>query len=146
MDVDALKRVIDMPLSIDRRYNLIVCNDCGIGLPSEWVISHLHEQHGIVVTDIQVASFLGLDVEPVTLAEVEDWKTNAWVGKAVQNIPVVKGIRCTICQHSVGGKNVMKNHFTEKHKNISRTKHNEECLSISPRGNLIKVTDLNPGF
>ena len=127
MDMDVTEQAIGMPLSIDRLYNLIVCNDCGIGLPSEWVRSHLKEQHGIVATDEQVSGFLALEDEAMTLTEVDDWREDVWVGKAVQNIPVVKGVRCNICQHSVSGKNVMKNHFTDNHKNVVRLKHSEDC-------------------
>ncbi len=36
----------DMPLMIDQLCNLIVCDDCGIGLPFEWMVNHLKENHG----------------------------------------------------------------------------------------------------
>ena len=39
----------DMPLMIDQLYNLIVCDDCGIGLPFEWMVNHLKENHGIKI-------------------------------------------------------------------------------------------------
>lgn len=31
--IEVRHRPIDMPISIDELYNLIVCKDCGIGLP-----------------------------------------------------------------------------------------------------------------
>jgi len=48
-------------------------------------------------------------------------------GKAIQNIPIVIGIKCNICHYVVIGKNVIKNHFTENHKNISQVKNTEQC-------------------
>src|ERR1700729_2951287 len=54
MDVDVTKRPIDLRLSLDRLYNMIVCKDCCVGLPSEWVPAHLRENHDIIVTDKQV--------------------------------------------------------------------------------------------
>jgi hypothetical protein len=44
---------VDIPISIDTMYNLIVCKDCGIGLPFEWVPTHLQEHHAIGVTSEQ---------------------------------------------------------------------------------------------
>jgi hypothetical protein len=127
MDVDITERPTDLHLSLDRLYNMIVCNDCCVGLPSEWVPAHLREKHGIIVTDEQVRRFLALEDEAMTVGQVEEWRKSVWVGRAVENIPVVKGIRCNLCQHSVGGKNVMKNHFSSQHKGFKRNKYSEDC-------------------
>ena len=35
--VEVMERSIELPLSIDRLYNLIVCQHCCTALPSEWV-------------------------------------------------------------------------------------------------------------
>jgi Orsellinic acid/F9775 biosynthesis cluster protein D len=126
MDVDSREQ-LEMPLSIDTGYNLITCTCCGIGLPAEWVASHLHEQHGITATDTQVADFLSLDNEPMTVAEAEVWKDNIWVGKAVQNIAVIDGYTCNVCQYCVRTKAAMKVHFSTSHKNMKRIQHSEEC-------------------
>jgi hypothetical protein len=75
---------------------MIVCNDCCVGLPSEWVPAHLRERHGIVATDEQVRRFLALEDDAMTVEQVEEWRKSVWVGKAVENIPVVKGIRCNL--------------------------------------------------
>jgi hypothetical protein len=32
---------------IDNLYNLLVCKECGIGLPFQWVVNDLRDQHGL---------------------------------------------------------------------------------------------------
>jgi hypothetical protein len=88
MDVDVTKRPIDLRLSLDRLYNMIVCKDCCIGLPSEWVPAHLRENHDIIVTDKQVKRFLALENDAMTVEQVEEWRQSIWVGRAVENIPI----------------------------------------------------------
>jgi len=94
MDVELTERSIELPLSLDRLYNLIVCKHCGIALPSEWVRSHLKEQHVIETTDEQVSEFLALEEDALTVRQVGDWRERVLVGKAVQDIPIIKGYRC----------------------------------------------------
>jgi len=127
MDMDTPEQPVDMRLSIDPLYNIIVCKDCCISLPSEWVSTHLRDRHGITATHGQVARFLSLENDAMTVEQVEEWRKIMWVGKAVENIPVIKGIRCNLCQHSVVGKNVMKNHFSKQHKNFKRKRYSEAC-------------------
>jgi hypothetical protein len=127
MDVQTTEQSNELPLSLDRLYNLIVCNHCGIALPSEWVHSHLKEQHSIHAKDKQVSEFLGLEDNALTVQQVKDWRESVWVGKAVQKIPVVKGHRCNLCDYSVAAKKGMKNHFTEIHKKFKRARYSEEC-------------------
>lgn len=85
--MDVTERSIDLRLSLDRLYNMIVCKDCCVGLPSEWVPAHLREQHGIVATDEQVRRFLAQENDAMTVEQVEEWLQSIWVGRAVQNIP-----------------------------------------------------------
>jgi Orsellinic acid/F9775 biosynthesis cluster protein D len=126
MDVD-INEQSKIPLSVDSVYNLIVCKDCGLSLPSEWVLSHLKKHHGIQTTSEQIALFLGLNNEVMSIADVKELRRSIWVGKAVQNIPIVTGIKCNICQYSVKEKNAMKNHFTDKHKDVDRVENTEQC-------------------
>jgi hypothetical protein len=67
MDVDVTERPIDLRLSLDRLYNMMVCKDCCVGLPSEWVPAHLRENHDIIVTDKQVKRFLALENDAMTI-------------------------------------------------------------------------------
>jgi Orsellinic acid/F9775 biosynthesis cluster protein D len=103
MDLEEDDRSIDMPICIDDIYDLIVCNDCGIGVPFERVPSHLQGNHGIKVTLEQVTTHLNLEDDAMTVAQAEDWIKSVWVGRAVQNIPIIKGRRCNECQYSARG-------------------------------------------
>ena len=96
MDLDITEPPTDLHLSLDRLYNMIVCTHCCVALPSEWVPAHLREKHGITATDEQVRVFLALENDAMTLDEVDEWRKSIWVGRAVENIPIVKGIRCTV--------------------------------------------------
>jgi len=102
MEVDISEEPVESPISIDPLYNLIICKHCEVALPFEWVVSHLKDNHEIQVTLTQVSEFLGLEEQAMTLAEAENWIKYFWVGKAIQNIPVIeKGHRCNICQYSI---------------------------------------------
>jgi hypothetical protein len=126
-DLATRERSTDMPIAMDERYNLIVCKECGIGLPLEWVSGHLKENHGIRVTMEEALAFLEMEGDAMTLAEAEDWIQSMWVGTAVQNIPVVKGFQCNECQYSASMKRVMKNHFSKEHKGQRMVEHSMEC-------------------
>ena len=93
---EVTERSVELPLSHDPLYNLIVCNHCCVALPSEWVRSHIKEQHAIETTDEQVSDFLGLQDSALTVQQVKDWRESVVVGKAVQDIPVIKGYRCNL--------------------------------------------------
>jgi hypothetical protein len=93
---EATERLLELPLSLDPLYNLIVCSHCCVALPWEWVGSHLKEQHAIETTDEQVSHFLGLQDSALTVQQVKDWRESVVVGKAVQDIPVIKGYRCNL--------------------------------------------------
>ena len=127
MDLEEDDQSIDMPICIDDIYDLIVCKDCGIGVPFERVPSHLQGNHGIKVTLEQVMTHLNLEDDAMTVAQAEDWIKSVWMGRAVQNIPIIKGRRCNECQYSARGRKVMKNHFSQKHRGMNMLKHSEEC-------------------
>ena len=74
-----------------------------------------------------MSEFLGLEGDAMTVGQVDDWRESVVVGKAVQDIPVVKGYRCNLCDYSVAAKKGMKNHFSETHKKFKRAKYSEEC-------------------
>jgi hypothetical protein len=47
IDMEKGERSVDMPLKIDSFYNMVTCEECGIGLPFEWILNHLKDNHGI---------------------------------------------------------------------------------------------------
>ena len=62
-----------LPIVVDERYNLIICKECGIGLPSDWVVAHLKEHHGVRTTIKEVLTLLRVGDYAMTLAEAENW-------------------------------------------------------------------------
>ena len=125
MDVDSHQQPMELPISIDTLYNLIICTHCNVGLLLEWVPSHLQEQHGIHTISSYVSQYLS--DRGMTVTEVNDWRDTVWVDKAVQNIPIIQGYRCNLCEYSVAKKKGMKNHFAEQHKWFKRRQHSEKC-------------------
>jgi len=143
MDLDDRDDAVDMPICIDEVYNLIVCKDCGIGVPFERVPSHLSGNHGIKVTLEQVMRQLNLESEAMTVAQAEDWIKSIWTGRGVQNIPIIKGRRCNVCQYSAAGRKVMKNHFSMKHRGMKMLTHSEECrVQLMFKGGLQKYIQI----
>jgi len=143
MDLEVEDQSIDMPICIDETYDLIVCKDCGIGVPFERVPSHLNGNHGIKVTLEQVMTQLNLETEAMTVAQAEDWIKSVWVGRGVQNIPIVKGRRCKVCQYSARGRNVMKNHFSANHRGMNMSRYSEECrVQLVFKGGLQKYIQI----
>ena len=118
---------IDIPISIDEAYNLIVCRECGVGLPFEFVRSHLKQNHGITMTREEVMAHLSLQYDAMTFAEANDWIKSTWVSKAVQYIPLLNGRRCNECQYSAAGTRVMRNHFSKNHPGLKMSEHSDEC-------------------
>lgn len=127
MDLEVKGHSIHMPISVDNVHNLIICKDCGTGVPSDWVPSHLKAHHGIRATKDQAMAFLGLKGDAMTAAQAEDWIQSVWVDRTLQNIPVIKGFRCNECQYSAATMKVMTDHFCKKHKGMKVAEHSEGC-------------------
>jgi hypothetical protein len=90
---------IEMPLKIDALYNMMTCDDCGIRLPFEWILSHLKENHGIKMRMMDVMRCLDMMRPSMRLREAKEWIKSTWVAKAVQNVPVRPGLACNLCEH-----------------------------------------------
>jgi predicted transcriptional regulator len=69
MDVVDEEIVMQMPITVDRLYNLVVCEECGIGIPFEWVKTHLKNHHGVRKTEEEVRRKLNVDRDPMTVQE-----------------------------------------------------------------------------
>jgi hypothetical protein len=139
MDLTVPERSMNMSISIDKSYNLVVCKDCGIGLPFEWVLSHLRELHGMKATLEQASRFLGLEHDAMTILEARDWISSVSIGRAVQNIPVIKGYTYIKCHYSAAKIKVMTNHFSKDYKGLIASKHCTECkVQLMFKGGLQK--------
>jgi hypothetical protein len=118
---------VQMPITVDRLYNLVVCNECGIGIPFEWVKTHLKNHHGIRKTEEEISGELNMDQEPITVEEAKNWIKSVWVGRAVQGIPVRDGLKCKECEYSGTVTQVMRNHVAQEHKGLKMAEHVEKC-------------------
>jgi len=127
IEINLLEQPINPPIYIDELYNLIVCKDCGIGIPLDWILSHLKDSHGIIMTMEQIRMFLSMENRCMTMSEAKDWMSNVWIMKPVQNIPIIPGYICNECQYSAEDLRVMRNHFSKKHKGIKASKYMKEC-------------------
>jgi hypothetical protein len=117
----------NLPIDIDNYYNVLVCKECGIGIPFEWVSAHLNDQHGVKLTEEDVMRVLNLDNEPMTVDAAKDWIKTVWIGRAIQGIPVMDGVKCTECEYSAAKMKVMVNHFVKDHKGLKASENTREC-------------------
>src|SRR5437762_11565079 len=122
----------DMSLMIDQLYNLIVCDDCGIGLPIEWMVNHLKENHGIKVQIGDMMKFLNIMKPSMTLTEVMEWIKSIWMATAVKNIPVEPGYVCTQCQYCAIDMKMMRVHFSNKHRGLKMSENSQGCAIQMP--------------
>jgi hypothetical protein len=107
MDVVDEEISMQMPITVDGLYNLVVCEECGIGIPLEWVKGHLKDHHGVRKTEEDlwrkmygercmekdVPRKLYVDQELMTMVEAKDCIKSVWVGRVVQGILMTEGWR-----------------------------------------------------
>lgn len=72
-DMRRMEHSIDIPIIIDQLYNLIVCEDCEIALPFEWIVTHLKENHGIKKEIVDVMRHLNMMKPSMTSREAKEW-------------------------------------------------------------------------
>jgi len=125
--MDIVDEEIAMQITVDRLYNMVVCKECGIGIPFEWVRGHLKDHHGARKTEEEVRRKLNVDQEPMTFEEAKGWIKSIWVGRAIQGIPVFEGLRCMECQYSASTMKVMVNHFAKEHQGLKASERSERC-------------------
>ena len=143
MKIEVLERCIDAPICIDEVYNLIVCKDCEIGIPLDWVLSHLKECHGIIMTMEQVRMDLRMENHCMTMSEAKDWMSSVWIIKEVKNIPIISGYKCNECEYSAAKMKVITNHFGKKHKDLKASNHSKECkVQLIFKGGLQKYVQI----
>src|SRR5271154_747592 len=143
IEINLLKSPINPPICIDELYNLIVCKDCGIGIPLDWVLSHLKECHGIIMTMEQVRMDLRMENHCMTMSEAKDWMSSVWIIKGVKNIPIIPGYKCNECEYSAIKMKVITNHFGKKHKDLKASNYSEECkVQLVFKGGLQKYVQI----
>src|SRR5215471_1292177 len=145
--IPAMKEIewsIEMPLKIDSLYNVVTCYECGIGLPFEWILNHLKENHGIKVQMLDVMRHLGMMRPSMRLREMKEWIKSTWVAKAMQNVPVRPGLACNLCQHCTSDMKTMRVHFSNQHRGLRASENCQECTIQMPfRGELRKYIQVD---
>jgi len=143
-EMEEVEHSVNMPITIDQLYNVIICDECGIGLSFEWIVSHLKDNHGIKAEMVDVIRHLNMMKPSMTLKEAKEWIKSVWVTKAMQNVPVRRGLACNICQHCTSGKKHMGEHFSNKHRGLKASENSEECAVQMPfRAELRKYIQVN---
>src|SRR5438552_3659424 len=118
---------IKIPITIDSLYNVIICEECRIGFPFEWIVSHLNENHGIKTQIVDIMRHLNMMKPSMTLKEAKEWIKSVWVAKAMENVPVRRGYACNLCQHCTSDKKPMRVHFSNKHQGLKASENSQEC-------------------
>src|SRR5271169_5510820 len=85
-EMEEVEYFINMPIMIDQVYNVVVCDECGIGLPFEWIVNHLKDNHGIKVEMMDVMKYLNMTKPSMMLKEAKEWIKSVWVAKAMENV------------------------------------------------------------
>jgi Orsellinic acid/F9775 biosynthesis cluster protein D len=132
VEMEEVERSVNIPITIDQLYNVVVCDECGIGLPFEWIVSHLKENHGIKAEMVDVMRHLNMMKPSMKLKEAKEWIKSVSMAKAMQNVPVRPGLACNICQHCTSGKKHMREHFSNKHRGLKASENNRECAIQMP--------------
>jgi Orsellinic acid/F9775 biosynthesis cluster protein D len=144
VEMEEVEHSVNMPVTIDQLYNVIVCDECGIGLPFEWIMSHLKDNHGIKAEMVDVMRDLNMMKPSMTLKEAKEWIKSVRVAKAMQNVPVRRGVACNICQHCTSDKKAMGEHFSHKHRGLKTAENSQECTVQMPfRAELRKYIQVN---
>ena len=91
-----------------------------MGVPFDWILAHLKDNHGLKATMDDVLDCLGAERCTMTSVEAQEWMAETLVvSKAVEGVPIAPGIHCNQCHYSAKNKRVMKNHISKLHKGAS---------------------------
>jgi Orsellinic acid/F9775 biosynthesis cluster protein D len=132
VEAEEMECSVKMPLKIDSLYNAVTCVDCGIGLPFEWILGHLKDNHGIRAQYVDVMRYLNMMIPSMNLKEAREWIKSTWVAKAMENVPVRQGLACNICQHCTRDMKPMRVHFSKKHRGLRASENTQECTVQMP--------------
>jgi hypothetical protein len=107
-----------LPLSYDSKYRIIICSDCCIGLPLDWIEGHLRDNHGIRTTTVEISRQINKVDSSIKSVEVVGWiERHSTIPIAIKGIPVIKGLRCSICTYCTPRKQSITEHLSKNHRN-----------------------------
>ena len=129
-----------IPLIHDSMFNLLICSECHIAVPHDWVIAHLKKNHGISKRLEDIDDLLSLQERCISSVEAKNWLDSIWViSKPIIHIPVVSGYHCVSCNYCCQEEKVLKKHFQRQHNEVSWKDQHEKCMVQQPfKGRLSK--------
>ena len=106
-----------LPLALDSIYNIATCTDCCVGIPFDWIGGHMKDNHRLKCTSARVFAHLEITTPTMKSDEVQQWiSNNAIIEKPIEGIPVLEGVGCSLCSHSVKKRKAIYNHISTSHK------------------------------
>jgi hypothetical protein len=126
---DEVLDIVTLPLAIDRRYNLIICTDCYIALPSDFIYGHVKDNHGMKLQKDELFTYFNVEEETLLNSnQVNDWlNDHLSIVDAVEWIPVYDGFKCGACPYSSRNKRTMRNHISINHREAEDKVVIESC-------------------
>jgi hypothetical protein len=78
LDIESITLIIreysiDIFITMDERYNLIIYKEYGIGLSSDWIMIYLKEYHEIRIIMEEILVLLEVGDYIMILGEIENW-------------------------------------------------------------------------
>jgi len=111
-----------LPLIYDAKYNIVVCINCNIGIPFDWIQGHLKDNHGIRTTENEALEHIGQAIAPIDSTQVANWiESNSVIRIAIEGIPMVHGFKCSLCSHYTLKRRSMTVHLSTQHRNLNGT-------------------------
>ena len=105
---------------MDSVYKIIICTDCCVGIPFDWIETHIRDNHGLKCSDQQVLDCLDIMIPTMKSNEVQAWLSNNQViKKPIAGIPVLQGVGCSLCSYSARKRTTIYNHISSTHKDES---------------------------
>jgi hypothetical protein len=101
----------------DARYNIAICTDCYVGIPFDWLITHMYNNHGLKCTNQQLLQHMEVLESTMEAMEASNWlKTHRVIYQPLTKIPIQQGYSCSSCVYPAKTKKAIYNHISEYHK------------------------------
>jgi len=105
-----------LPLAWNETYNIAICTGCRIGIPFDWIITHLKDNHGLRCNENKVLEFLNITEPTMKVDEAKHWlKQHRSLEQPIAIIPVDNGFGCSLCPCSTKKKKAIYNHILNSH-------------------------------
>jgi hypothetical protein len=106
-----------LPLVRDTIHNIAVCTDCYVGIPFDWLIAHMYDNHGLKYTSQELLQHMEVQEPTMKAMEASNWlKANRAIYQPITKVPVQSGYSCSACVYPAKTKKAIYNHISEYHK------------------------------